>query len=178
MAMLVTHLAAATASLVWLVIEQVKYGKPSLVGLVTGTIAGLASITPASGTVGPMGGILLGLAGGVVCYYAVDVVKSRFAVDDSLDVLAVHGVGGATGTILVAFLANLGSGASGLGDGIAASEQVVVQTTGVISVAIWSAIITAIIVAITRALLGLRVSEEEEIEGLDFSHHGETAYRI
>ena len=178
MAMLVTHLSAATASLVWLVIEQLKYGKPSLVGLVTGTIAGLATITPASGTVGPMGGILLGLAGGVVCYYAVDVVKSRFAIDDSLDVLAVHGVGGATGTILVAFLANLGAGASGLGDGIAASEQAVVQTTGVISVAIWSALITAIIVAITRALLGLRVSEEEEIEGLDFSHHGETAYRI
>lgn len=178
MAMLVTHLSAATASLVWLVIEQIKYGKPSLVGLVTGTIAGLATITPASGTVGPMGGILLGLAGGVICYYAVDVVKSRLAIDDSLDVLAVHGIGGATGTILVAFLANLGAGAAGLGDGVTVSTQAMAQVTGVISVAIWSAVMTAIIVGITRALLGLRVNEEEEIEGLDFSHHGETAYRL
>ncbi len=178
MAMLVTHLSAATASLVWLVIEQVKYGKPSLVGLVTGTIAGLATITPASGTVGPLGAVLLGLAGGTICYYAVDVVKSRLAIDDSLDVLAVHGVGGATGTILVAFLADFGSGAAGLGDGITVSSQAIVQIIGVASVAAWSAITTAIIVALTRALVGLRTNEEEEIEGLDFSHHGETAYRL
>ncbi|MCB1598309.1 MAG: ammonium transporter, partial [Gammaproteobacteria bacterium] len=100
MAMIATHLSAATASLVWLVIEKLRFGKPSLVGLVTGTIAGLATITPASGTVGPLGGIVLGLAGGVICYLAVDLIKLRLRVDDSLDVLAVHGVGGATGTLL------------------------------------------------------------------------------
>ncbi|KAG1702971.1 Ammonium transporter 1 [Nymphon striatum] len=110
MAILVTHLSAATASIVWLVIEKMKYGKPSLVGLVTGTIAGLATITPASGSVGPLGGVLLGLVGGLICYFAVDLVRHKMKIDDSLDVLAVHGVGGATGTLLVAFLAGFGDG--------------------------------------------------------------------
>ena len=178
MAMLVTHLSAATASLVWVVIEKVKFGKPSLVGLVTGTIAGLATITPASGSVGPMGGIVLGLAGGLLCYFAVDLIKHRFRIDDSLDVLAVHGIGGATGTLLVAFLANFGDGAAGLGDGVTAGSQFMVQATGVVSVAIWSAAATAVIVLVTRAVVGLRTSDDEETEGLDFSHHGETAYRL
>jgi len=178
MAMLVTHLSAATASLVWVVIEKIKFGKPSLIGLVTGTIAGLATITPASGTVGPLGGVILGLAGGVICYFAVDIIKHKMRVDDSLDVLAVHGVGGATGTILLAFLANLGSGAAGLGEGVTAGSQAMVQITGVVSVGIWSAIATAIIVLVTRAVVGLRTTEDEETEGLDFSHHGETAYRL
>ncbi|MEM7068150.1 MAG: ammonium transporter [Pseudomonadota bacterium] len=178
MAMLVTHLSAATASLVWVVIEKLKFGKPSLVGLVTGTIAGLATITPASGTVGPLGGIVLGIAGGMICYFAVDFVKTTMKVDDSLDVLAVHGVGGATGTILVAFLANFGDGAAGLAEGVTAISQAGVQITGVVSVAIWSAIATVVIVLVTRAVVGLRTTEDEEIEGLDFSHHGETAYRL
>ena len=178
MAILVTHLSAATASLVWLVVEKIKFGKPSLVGLVTGTIAGLATITPASGTVGPLGGIVLGLIGGLLCYFAVDIIKHRFNIDDSLDVLAVHGIGGATGTLLVAFLAGFGDGAAGLDEGTSAGSQFMVQLTGVAAVAIWSVIATAIIVIITRAIVGLRVSEDEEIEGLDFSHHGETAYRL
>ena len=178
MAMLVTHLSAATASLVWVVIEKVKFGKPSLVGLVTGTIAGLATITPASGTVGPLGGVILGIAGGFVCYFAVDIVKRTLNIDDSLDVLAVHGVGGATGTILVAFLANVGDGGAGLGDGVTASAQAMVQLTGVVSVAIWSAVATVVIVLITKAIVGLRVSDDEETEGLDFAHHGESAYKL
>ena len=178
MAMLVTHLSAATASIVWLVIEKIKYGKPSLVGLVTGTIAGLATITPASGSVGPLGGVLLGLAGGVACYFAVDLVRHKMKIDDSLDVLAVHGVGGATGTMLVAFLANLGDGGAGLGEGVSASSQFMVQVVGVVSVGIFSAVATVIIVMITKAVIGLRVSDDEETEGLDFSHHGETAYRL
>lgn len=177
MAMLVTHLSAATASLVWLVIEKVKYGKPSLVGIVTGTIAGLATITPASGSVGPLGGVILGLAGGVLCYLAVDLIRNKMRIDDSLDVLAVHGVGGATGTLLVAFLANLGDGGAGLGD-VGAASQFMVQLTGVVSVAVFSAVATVIIVMITKTLVGLRVSDDEETEGLDFSHHGETAYRL
>ena len=178
MAMLVTHLSAATASLVWLVIEQIKFGKPSLVGLVTGTIAGLATITPASGTVGPMGGVVLGLAGGLLCYFAVDIIKHRFRIDDSLDVLAVHGIGGATGTLLVAFLANFGDGGTGLGDGVTPGAQFMVQLTGVVSVAIWSIIATVVIVMVTKAVVGLRVSEEAETEGLDLAEHGETSYRL
>lgn len=177
MAMLVTHLSAATASLVWLVIEKIKYGKPSLVGLVTGTIAGLATITPASGSVGPLGGVILGLAGGIICYFAVDLVRHKMRIDDSLDVLAVHGVGGATGTLLVVFLAGFGDGGAGLGD-VAVGSQFMVQLIGVVSVAIFSAVATVIIVTITKALIGLRVSDDEETEGLDFSHHGETAYRL
>jgi len=178
MAMLVTHLSAATASIVWLVIEKIKYGKPSLVGLVTGTIAGLATITPASGSVGPLGGVILGLAGGVICYFAVDLVRHKMRIDDSLDVLAVHGVGGAVGTLLVAFLAGFGDGGTGLGDDVTAGGQFMIQLIGVVSVAIFSAVATVIIVTITKALIGLRVSDDEETEGLDFSHHGETAYRL
>ena len=178
MAMLVTHLSAATASIVWLVIEKIKYGKPSLVGLVTGTIAGLATITPASGSVGPLGGVILGLVGGVICYFAVDLVRHKMKIDDSLDVLAVHGVGGATGTLLVAFLAGFGDGGTGLAEGVSPSSQFMVQLIGVVSVAVFSAIATVIIVLITKALIGLRVSDDEETEGLDFSHHGETAYRL
>ena len=178
MAMLVTHLSAATASIVWLIIEKVRFGKPSLVGIVTGTIAGLATITPASGTVGPLGGVVLGLLGGVVCYLAVDLVKLRLKIDDSLDVLAVHGVGGATGTIFLVFLASVGTGGTGLGDNVTIGGQLWVQIVGVLAVGIWSIIATVVIVLVTRALVGLRATQEEEIEGLDFSHHGETAYRL
>ncbi|MEM9333176.1 MAG: ammonium transporter [Pseudomonadota bacterium] len=178
MAMLVTHLSAATASLVWVVIEKIKFGKPSLIGLVTGTIAGLATITPASGTVSPLGGVILGLVGGTLCYFAVDLIKNRLKIDDSLDVLAVHGIGGATGTILVAFLANVGDGAAGLSEGTTMGAQAMVQVTGVVSVAIWSAIATVVIVLVTKAIVGLRTTDDEETEGLDFSHHGETAYRL
>lgn len=176
MAMLVTHMSAATASLVWVVIEWVRFGKPSLVGMVTGTIAGLATVTPASGFVGPMAGMMLGLAGGVVCYIAVDLVKHRWKVDDSLDVLAVHGIGGALGTLLTAFLAGL-PGGTGLGETTVGS-QFAVQLLGVGSVLVWSVIATIIIVWITKALVGLRVNEEEELEGLDFSTHGESGYRL
>ncbi len=175
MAMLVTHLSAAVASLVWLVIETVKFGKPSLVGFVTGTIAGLATITPASGFVGPLGGLLLGLAGGVICYVAVDLVKHRFKIDDSLDVLAVHGVGGATGTLLVAFLALLPGGTGVNVDGGAVS-QFLVQLAGVAATIVWSAVATFVMVKVIAMTIGLRVSKEQEIEGLDFTAHGETAY--
>jgi Amt family ammonium transporter len=175
MAMLVTHLSAAVASLVWLVIETVKFGKPSLVGFVTGTIAGLATVTPASGFVGPIGGMLLGLAGGIVCFVTVDLVKHRFRIDDSLDVLAVHGVGGATGTLLVAFLAALPGGTGVNAEG-GMMSQFLVQLAGVVVVALVSALATFIIVkAITRTI-GLRVSRDAEIEGLDFTAHGEKAY--
>ena len=178
MAMLVTHLSAATASLVWMVIEWMKFGKPSVVGIVTGTIAGLATITPASGYVGPMGGMILGLVGGLVCYFAVDIVKRRFKIDDSLDVLAVHGVGGATGTLLTAFLATTAFGGAGLADGVSAGSQFIAQLVGVVAVLIWSVIATFVIVKIAEVIVGLRVDEDAEMEGLDTSAHGETGYNI
>ncbi|MCZ4273755.1 ammonium transporter [Maritalea porphyrae] len=177
MAILVTHLSAATASLVWMVIEWVKFGRPSIVGIVTGTIAGLATITPASGSVGPMGAILLGLAGGVICFYAVDFVKHKMNIDDSLDVLAVHGIGGATGTLLLAFLLAFGSGAAGYADGMNAMSQFGVQAIGVVVTAIWSLVVTVVIVWITKKLVGLRVDKEAETTGLDLAVHGETGYR-
>ena len=178
MAMLVTHMSAAVASLVWMVIEWTKYGKPSLVGLVTGTIAGLATITPASGFVGPTGGICIGLAGGVLCYLAVDIVKKRIGVDDSLDVLAVHGVGGATGTLLAAFFATAALGGVGLADGMTVASQFGVQLIGVIVTLVWSAVASFVIIKITQAICGLRASDDAMIEGLDYTTHGERGYSI
>jgi Amt family ammonium transporter len=174
MAMLVTHLSAATASLVWLAIEWRRFGKPSMVGLVTGTIAGLATVTPACGYVGPLGGVLLGLIGGSLCYLAVSVVKHTMKVDDSLDVLAVHGCGGAIGTLLTAVFALPLFGGVGLRMDVGA--QVLVQFAGVASVAVWSAVATVVLVKLTRKLVGLRVSEEQELTGLDQTAHGESAY--
>jgi Amt family ammonium transporter len=176
MAMLVTHLSAATASLVWLTIEWVRYGKPSLVGLVTGTIAGLATVTPASGYIGPIGGVLLGLVGGVVCYYGVALVKHTIKVDDSLDVLAVHGFGGATGTVLTAVLAIPFFAGVGLDNGVGA--QLGVQIAGVLAAVVWTAVATYVIVKISQAVVGLRVSEDEELVGLDQAAHGEAGYKL
>ena len=177
MAILVTHLSAATASLVWMIIEWARFGKPSIVGIVTGTIAGLATITPASGSVGPMGAIVLGLAGGVICFVAVDFVKHKMNVDDSLDVLAVHGIGGATGTLLVALLLGFGPGGVGYAEGQTAMSQLGVQAIGVVVTAIWSLVATVAIVWVTKALVGLRVDKETETTGLDLAVHGETGYR-
>ncbi|MAU86944.1 MAG: ammonium transporter [Alphaproteobacteria bacterium] len=178
MALLVTHISAATASLVWLIIEWLRFGKPSLVGLVTGTIAGLATVTPASGFIGPMGGFICGLAGGIVCYYCVDLVKVKFNLDDSLDVFAVHGVGGATGTLLVAILILPIFAGVGLGEGVSVFNQIVVQATGIISTVIWTVLATTAIVLITKKMTGLRVDDEDEIEGLDYKAHGETGYKL
>ena len=177
MAMLVTHTSAATASVVWMVIEWKRFGKPSLVGIVTGTIAGLATITPASGYVGPMAAVILGLAGGIVCYIAVEIIRNRLRYDDSLDVLAVHGIGGAIGTLLVAFLAGL-PGGTGISDGQTMISQFGVQAMGVGATALWSIIATVIIVKLCQYTVGLRVDEQEEIEGLDYTSHGETGYNL
>jgi Amt family ammonium transporter len=175
MAMLATHLSAATASLVWMTIEWTRFGRPSMVGLVTGTIAGLATVTPASGFVGPFGGVILGAAGAVICYSAVNFVKRTLAVDDSLDVLAVHGFGGATGTILTALLALPAFGGAGLM--LSFGEQLGVQILGVAVAVIWSGAVTYGLVLLCQAVVGLRVNEDEELEGLDQTAHGESAYR-
>ena len=174
MTMLCTHLAAATATLVWVVIEWTKFGKPSLVGSVTGTVAGLATITPASGYVGPLGAVALGLAGGLVCYGAVLVVKRGFKVDDALDVLGVHGVGGALGSLLVPFVVSLGVGGTTLARPVL--EQFGVQLEAVVIVGVWSAVASFLIITAVRYVTGLRVDRDSEIQGLDFTSHGETGY--
>ena len=175
MAMLVTHLSAATATLVWMAIEWIKFGKPSLVGAVTGTIAGLACITPASGYVGPGAAVLLGALAGGVCFLGVLLVKRIMQVDDALDVLGVHGVGGALGSLLLPFLTLLGGGVV-LARPLA--DQFAVQGIGVVVVAIWSAIATFAITKLTALTIGLRVDDETETVGLDFAAHGETGYHV
>lgn len=178
MAMAVTHISAATASLVWLTIEWVKYGKPSLIGIVTGMVAGLATITPASGFVGPGGALVIGLAGGTVCYYMVGLIKHKLKIDDSLDVFAVHGVGGVLGTLLVAVLVDTSFGGAGLAEGMSIGSQFGVQVAGIVAVAVWSLVASYILVKIVKATVGLRVSDDEELEGLDVTAHGETGYNL
>lgn len=169
MALLVTHIAAATATLSWIVLEALQNRKPTLVGAATGTIAGLATVTPAAGVLGPQGALLMGLAGGVVCYYAVNLIRVKLKIDDSLDVFAVHGVGGMLGILLLPFLSATALGGTGDGDFI-------VQLTGTVAVVIWSAIASAIILGVLKATLGLRVDPAAETQGLDTALHGESAY--
>lgn len=176
MAMTVTHISAATASLVWMAIEWIKFGRPSLVGMVTGTIAGLATITPGSGFVGPAGALVYGLAAGVICFYAVQLVKQTLKFDDSLDVFAVHGVGGILGTLLAAPFAATALGGMGLPEGMTIASQFVVQLTGVAATVVWAGVVSLIILVVIRALIGLRVTDEHENEGLDVTSHGEHAY--
>jgi len=176
MTMLATHLAAATATAVWVAIEWIKYGKPSLVGAATGMVAGLATITPASGYVGPLGAVALGFAGGAVCYVAVSVVKRGMKVDDALDVLGVHGVGGALGSLLLPFAAILGVGGVALSRPVL--DQFFVQAQGVVIAGIWSLVVTFVIVKSVLTVVGLRAGREAETQGLDFTSHGETGYNI
>ena len=175
MALLTTHISASTAGLVWAVLEWRQFGRASLVGLVTGVVAGLATITPASGYVGPLGAVILGVCGATVCFFSVDVIKHRFGVDDALDVFAVHGVGGILGSFLVAFLANGVLGGVGYGPGTMVG-QVLVQLEGIGATVGWSAIVTLALIALTRRLTGLRARDEEMDEGLDMTYHGERAY--
>ena len=177
MAMLVTHISAATASIVWMTIDWIKFGKPTLIGLVTGTIAGLASITPASGFVGPIGGLVIGFSAGIICYILVSFVKSSLRIDDSLDVFAVHGAGGVLGIILVSFLADTRFGGVGYADGMDSVSQLSVQGIGIAAVLAWSVIASMIIILIVKSTTGLRVDPTVEEEGLDISTHGETNYR-
>ncbi len=148
-ALMATHLSAATAGLVWAMIEWKRFGRASMVGMVTGVIAGLATVTPASGFVGPIGGVILGAAGSLVCFAAVDLVKHKIRIDDSLDVFAVHGVGGILGTLLVALLAAPGIGGVGYAEGTTMGAQALTQFIGVISVVVWSAVATVILVMVT-----------------------------
>ena len=176
MSMLVTHISASTAALVWMFIEWKRFGKPSLIGVVTGMVAGLATVTPASGYIGIPGGLILGFSGGLLCYLAVDYIRGKLLIDDSLDVFAVHGVGGILGTLLVAFLATSTFSGLGLPEGQTAMSQFVVQIKAVILTVIWTSIFTYLILKVTSLIVPLRVDEEEEIEGLDLRSHGEKGY--
>ena len=176
MAMLVTHISAATAALVWMAIEWKRFGKPSLIGVVTGMVAGLATVTPASGYIGIPGGLILGFFGGLLCYLAVDYIRGKLQIDDSLDVFAVHGVGGILGSLLVAFLATSTFLGLGLPEGQTASSQFIIQFKGVALTVCWTAVFTYLILKITSFIVPLRVEEEEEIEGLDLRSHGEKGY--
>jgi Amt family ammonium transporter len=175
MTMLVTHISAAVASLTWMTIEWKFNGKPGLVGIVTGMVAGLATITPASGNVGPLGAVCLGLLAGIVCYFCCGFVKHKLKIDDSLDVFAVHGVGGIMGTILVAVFGTATFGGIGVES---MGTQLGIQLTALGAVVLWSAVATFIIVIVCKFTTGLRVSEEIEHTGLDQSEHGETSYQF
>lgn len=178
MAMTATHISAATASLAWMTIEWVKYRKPSMVGMVTGAIAGLATITPASGFVGPGAALIIGLIAGTLCFFCVGLVKHRFKIDDSLDVFAVHGVGGATGILLTAIFVDAALGGGGLSGDMTIASQFGVQLVGVVATFVWSAVVTFLIAKGVQATLGLRVSEDDEVKGLDITAHGESGYKI
>ena len=169
MALLVTHIAASMGTLSWILLEGFQNKKSTLVGAATGTIAGLATVTPAAGVLGPAGAMVIGLLGGVVCYGAVNLIRVRLKIDDSLDVFAVHGVGGMLGILTLPFLSAAALGGTGDGD-------FGVQLIGTLSVVAWSAVATAIILFVLKLVMGLRVDDEAEEIGLDMSLHGENNY--
>ena len=175
MAMVATHISAAAGSLAWMACEWVKHGKPSVLGIVTGMVAGLATITPASGYVGPVGALIIGISAGVVCYFATQYVKRSLKIDDSLDVFTVHGLGGMLGLLLTAvFAASL----DGLGLEVSMGAQFVTQLIGIVAVTIWCAVLSFIILKIVDKTIGLRVSTDEETEGLDLVLHNERGYTL
>jgi Amt family ammonium transporter len=178
MAMLVTHLAASAGALAWMGLEWFKFGKPSVLGIVTGMVAGLGTITPASGYVGPMGGLIIGLVAGVVCFFATRAVKLRFKIDDSLDVFPVHGVGGFTGLLLTAVFSAPALDGLGLPDGVSVGRQLLTQAIGAVATVVWCGVATFVILKVVNAVLRLRVSTEQENEGLDLVLHDERGYSL
>ena len=179
MAILATHLSASAGALVWMLCEWVKYGKPSALGAVTGMVAGLGTITPASGFVGPAGGMVIGMMAGFICFNATNYIKLRLQIDDSLDVFPVHGVGGVLGTILAGVFASASLGVfsgQGYNEGMTMGSQVLVQVIGVLAVGAYTAVITYGLLKILDAVVGLRVTEDEETEGLDINQHNERGY--
>jgi Amt family ammonium transporter len=182
MALFVTHISASVGALTWMIIEWVKFGKPSGLGAITGMVAGLATITPASGSVGPAGALIVGASGGVICYFATMYLKQGFKIDDSLDVFPVHGVGGIIGTFLAGILVSGDLGifsGNGLAEGATIGSQVIVQITGILSTGAYTAILTFILLKLVAAVTGgIRVSEEAEQQGLDISDHDEKGYAM
>jgi Amt family ammonium transporter len=178
MAMLVTHIGAAAGSIAWLVCEWLKYGKPSVLGIVTGMVAGLGTITPASGFAGPMGAIAIGGIAGVVCFFATSWMKRKLKLDDSLDVAPVHGVGGVIGTLMTGIFAAASLGGVGYPEGMDMGKQVGVQLAAIAAVGAWSGIVTWILLKLSDAMVGMRVASDEETEGLDTVEHNEKGYNL
>lgn len=177
-AILNTHLAACSAALVWILFERLKIGKPTSIGIVTGAVAGLATITPAAGYVGPMGAIFLGLLGSTTCFYTVQLIKQTLKIDDSLDVFAVHGVGGMLGSLLFPFFILPALGGAGFENGNGLASQLVAQVIGVTLVAVWTALMTWLICFASSTIVPMRVDEEAEHDGLDLSSHGERGWEL
>ena len=181
MAMLVTHISASVGALTWMTIEWIKSGKATMIGIATGMVSGLATITPASGTVGPSGALLIGLLAGSVCFYATQLVKSYFKIDDSLDVFPVHGVGGILGIIMLALVGSpdgfLGSGAAGISEE-GTFAQLMLQLEGVFVISLWTIIATYLILRTISMFTEIRVSDEGEEEGLDIFEHNEQGYSL
>jgi Amt family ammonium transporter len=181
MAMLVTHISAAAGSLAWMVMEWTRHGKPSVLGMVTGMVAGLGTITPASGFVGPAGALVIGLSAGIICYYATQAIKQRFKIDDSLDVFPVHGVGGILGTLLAGVFASDALGVfsgQGYNEGMDMISQVSVQLTGIVATFTYTAVVTYLLLKLVDKMLTLRVDEEGEMRGLDLVEHDERGYDL
>lgn len=176
MTMWVTHLGASTGALTWMILEWTRYGKPSVLGIVTGMVAGLGTITPASGYVGPVGAVVIGVTAGLVCFFATQFLKRKLHIDDTLDVSPVHGVGGVIGTILTGVFVGAPLGGVGYAAGMTLSRQVGVQALGVLAVGAWCTALTLLLLKVIDATVGLRVTEEEESEGLDLALHGERGY--
>jgi Amt family ammonium transporter len=176
MAMLATHIGAASGALTWMFIEWLRYGKPSVLGIVTGMVAGLGTITPASGFVGPFGALVIGVAAGFVCFYATQIVKRKLVIDDSLDVFPVHGIGGITGSLLTGVFAASSLGGLGLAEGVTMAHQVGVQALAIIVTIAWSALFSYVILKCLDRFIGLRVTVDEEVQGLDTVLHEETGY--
>lgn len=181
MAMLVTHMSAAAGALTWMISEWIKFGRPSALGAVTGMVAGLGTITPASGFVGPGGGLVIGILAGLLCFNVTNYMKLRLKVDDSLDVFPVHGVGGMLGTLLAGVFASTSLGVfsgQGYSEGVTMTDQVGVQILGIVVIAVYTGLLTFAILKIIDVVMGLRVSDDEETEGLDINQHNERGYDL
>jgi ammonium transporter, Amt family len=176
MAILTTHLGAACGALAWMCIEWKRYGKPSMLGVVTGMVAGLGTITPASGFVGPLGAVVIGTSAGFACFFATQFLKRTLKIDDSLDVSPVHGVGGVLGTLLTGVFVDASLGGVGFAEGMSMGRQIGVQALAIAATAVWCGALTWVLLKLIDLIVGLRVSEEQETEGLDLSQHGERAY--
>ena len=178
MAMLVTHISAAAGACTWMLLERINHGKASALGAVTGMVAGLGTITPASGFVGPGGGLIIGLSAGFVCYYATGYIKRTLKIDDSLDVFPVHGVGGILGTLLTGVFASNALGVFSGQQDIAIGAQVSAQAIGIAAAVVYTAGVTFVILKMTDALVGNRVDDEDEMQGLDLVSHDERGYDL
>jgi Amt family ammonium transporter len=177
MAMLVTHIGASGGCLAWMTMEWVKFGKPSVLGIVTGMVAGLGTITPASGFVGPAGALVIGLTAGVACFWATQIMKRKLQIDDSLDVFPVHGIGGMVGLLMLALLSDR-LGGLGLDEGVTAMRQLGVQLVGVTATIAWCGIVSFVLLKVLDGVIGLRVEADEETEGLDIVLHEESGYNL